>query len=88
MLSDAEIIRRLTIIRRSSRYERYARRIPPLNALAFAAGLSPRQLFRISNGRGLGPKSRSALSHAMTCDTLTGARTEGHPPQEGPARPI
>lgn len=65
MLSDEEIVRRLTIIRFSPTSERNARRAPSINGTATEAGLSRQSLFRIINGTKFGKHARTALSRVL-----------------------
>ena len=78
MLSDAEIVRRLTTIRHSSRAARYGRRITSINSIATAAGIARETVHRIINGASIGPRARAELSRSLTCDAITGARSSGH----------
>ena len=67
-LTKAEIVRRLRIIRHSSRTERYARRAPSMNGIALAAGLSREFIHKIAEGTRLpSPRAVDALSRALTC---------------------
>jgi hypothetical protein len=86
MLTDAEIVRRLRFIRYSSRADRYGRHIQSINAVALAAGLNRRQLYRVANGEPIGDRARVALSHALSCDVLTGEKSDVRPCDELPAR--
>jgi hypothetical protein len=65
MLSDAEIIRRLRAIRFSPMPERFARRLPSINALHKATDISRVHLYRIIRNGQLGPKARALLSDAL-----------------------
>jgi hypothetical protein len=65
MLSDAEIIRRLRIIRHSSTFERNARRAPSINGTANAAGVSREYLHQIINGKPIGRYARPKLSRVL-----------------------
>ena len=78
MLSDAEIVRRLRIIKHSPQHDRCARRTPSLNAIANAVSITRMQIYRIIRGDPLGPRSRSELNRVMTCNEMTGARSSVH----------
>ena len=64
-MTDEEIRRMLKIVRNSSRAERYGRHIRSINAVAIAAGLNRRQLYRIVNGEPIGPRARMQLSRVF-----------------------
>jgi hypothetical protein len=53
---------------------RYGRHIQSINAVAITAGLNRRQLYRIANGEPIGDRARAGLSHALSCDVLTGEK--------------
>jgi hypothetical protein len=79
MLSDAEIIRRLRVIRQSLKNERYARRIQSVNAVAVQAGLNRTYVHALIAGtRNLGPQTRGKLSVVLSCHQGDRARTAGH----------
>ncbi len=78
MLPVAEIVRRLRIIRHSPQAERYARRIPSMNGVATAAGLSREFIHKIAEGtRVPSPRAAAALSDALTCGQNEGVGTGG-----------
>lgn len=80
MLSDAEILRRLRIIRHSPQHLRNARKAPSINGLATAANLARCHLHDLEAGRrNLGPVSRTSLSQALTCLQNEGVRSPGRP---------
>ena len=83
MLSDDEIIRRVRSIRLSSAFERNARRLPSINGLATAAGLTPQTIFRISNGSPLSKHSRERLQQALTYNSEGRFGREARSPQNG-----
>lgn len=85
-LSDEEIIRRLRVIRHSSRSARYGRHILSMNAIAVAAGLARERLHRVVNGEPIGRKYRTELSRVLTCDEIVGERTGGSLHIKGPDR--
>jgi hypothetical protein len=74
---DEAIRRWIQVVRHSSRAARYGRRITSINAVAQAAGLSRKHLYRIANGEPIGPRARAELSRVLTCDTMNGERTAG-----------
>ena len=78
MLPDDEILRRIRIIRHSSKHLRNARKAPSINGLATAANIARCHLHDLEAGRrNLGPVSRAALSQALTCLPMYGARSSG-----------
>ncbi len=80
MLSDAEIVRRLRIIRHSPQHLRNARKAPSINGLATAANLARCHLHDLAAGRrNLGSLSRAALSQALTCLPMYGESSPGRP---------
>lgn len=75
MLSDEEIIRRLKLVRHSSRVERNARRILSMNRIAEQTGLSRKHLYALCNGTDpITPNVRRRLSDIMTCYEEEGVR--------------
>jgi hypothetical protein len=88
MLSDAEIVRQLTVIRHSPRAARYGRRITSINAIAVHAGVSTEYLYRIIRGERIGPHARVKLSRTLSCEPLSGARTAGHPLGDAALGPV
>jgi hypothetical protein len=65
-LPDDEIIRRLRMIRYSSRHERQARRAPSIRAVALQAGIRKDHLYRLLSGRRhLTDRLRQGLSLAL-----------------------
>ena len=76
MLSKAEIVQRLRIIRHSPRRERNARRAVSMNGTATAAGISREHLHRIVNGtRSPSLQLQAELSRVLTCDQNERARS-------------
>jgi hypothetical protein len=66
-LPDEEILRRLRLVRYSPASLRNARQAPSINGLVTATGLTREYLHRVANGsERLGPRSRQALSRALT----------------------
>jgi hypothetical protein len=78
-LPDEEIRRLIRCIRHSSQSDRYGRRTQSINAVAQAAGLSRKQLYRIAAGEPLGPRARMELSRVLSCDVMMGERAGGRP---------
>ena len=67
LLSDHEIIRRLRMIRYSSRHERQARRITSLRSIATASGIQIDYLYRVLSGqRHLTDRLRQHLSLVLS----------------------
>lgn len=80
MLPSEEIVRRLRIVRRSSKADRAAARITTMNAISKASGICRMHLYRIANGELPGPRARSELSRVFGCNDLEGVRSSGRPP--------
>ena len=75
-MTDEEIRWLLKVIRHSSRADRYGRHIQSINAVAIAAGLSRRQIYRVIHGEPIGPRARIGLSRVLSCDVMTGERSQ------------
>lgn len=64
MLSDAEIVRRLSIIRHSSRAARYGGYLPSISGVASRAGITQQAIYQILKTGSLGV-SAARLSAAL-----------------------
>jgi hypothetical protein len=78
-MTDEDIRRRLRGVRHSLRADRYGRHIQSINAVAIAAGLSRKQIYRICNGSPIGPRARMGLNRVLSCDVTTGETFSVHP---------
>lgn len=75
LLSDAEIVRRLRMIRHTPAAARQGRTTRSLTSIARDAGFSPEHVFRLTNGYRLGPRARIELSRVLSLDIDGSART-------------
>jgi hypothetical protein len=65
-MSDEEIVRRLKVIRHSPDSLRNGRKIPSINGIATAVGLSRDYIYKIASGlRTPGPNAAAALSSVL-----------------------
>jgi hypothetical protein len=77
LLPDAEIIRRVRVIRFSPARERNAGRLPSINRLAELAGMTRAGLYQIAQRGTVGQSSRRALTaafNACQCTDSVGRR--------------